>query len=130
RDGRRWAWGLLAIVTGLGVLSPHPQLLQYLLLASGAWALMLAFGGAGEAALSRREAFTRLGLALGAVLIGFAMGAIQYLPVSEYVEWSPRVGGRDYAYATSFSMPIEELFNTYLPQFTGTLSGYWGRNGI
>ncbi|HET8769482.1 MAG TPA: YfhO family protein [Gemmatimonadaceae bacterium] len=130
RDGRRWAWGLLAVVIGLGVLSPHPQLLQYLLLASGAWALMLAFGGAGDTALTRREAFTRLGLALGAVVIGFAMGAIQYLPVSEYVEWSPRVGGRDYAYATSYSMPIEELFNTYLPQFTGTLTGYWGRNGI
>lgn len=130
RDGRRWAWGLLAIVVGLGVLSPHPQLLQYLLLASGAWALMLAFGGAGDRALSRRDAFVRLGLALGAVILGFAMGTIQYLPVSEYVDWSPRAGGRDYAYATSFSMPIEEVFNTYLPQFTGMHSGYWGRNLI
>lgn len=130
RDARHWAWGLLAIVVGLGVLSPHPQLLQYLLLACGAWALMLAFGGAGDAALTRRQAFSRLGLALGAVVIGGAIGAIQYLPVQEYVDWSPRVGGRDYEYATSFSMPIEELINTYLPQFSGILSDYWGRNGI
>ncbi len=130
RDARQWAWGLLAIVVGLGVLSPHPQLLQYLLLACGAWALMLAFGGAGDTALTRRQAFTRLGLALGAVVLGGAIGAIQYIPVQEYVDWSPRVGGRDYEYATSFSMPIEELINTYLPQFSGILDQYWGRNGI
>lgn len=130
RDAKQWAWGLLAIVVGLGVLSPHPQLLQYLLLACGAWALMLAFGGAGDTALTRRQAFTRLGLALGAVVLGGAIGAIQYIPVQEYVDWSPRVGGRDYEYATSFSMPIEELINTYLPQFSGILDQYWGRNGI
>jgi hypothetical protein len=130
RDAKQWAWGLLALVIGLGVLSPHPQLLQYLLLGSGAWALMLAFGGTGDDALTRAQALQRLGFALGAVLLGAAIGAIQYLPVREYVAWSPRVGGRDYAYATSFSMPIEELINTYLPQFSGILSQYWGRNGI
>jgi uncharacterized membrane protein len=43
RDGRAWAWGGLAISIGLAVLSPHPQLLQYLLLVSGAFALYLAF---------------------------------------------------------------------------------------
>jgi hypothetical protein len=95
RDAKHWAWGVLALVVGLGVLSPHPQLLQYLLLASGAWALMLAFGGVGERKLLPKVAITRLGLALGAVLLGAAIGAIQYLPVREYVEWSPRAGGRD-----------------------------------
>lgn len=130
RDARQWAWGVLALIVGLGVLSPHPQLLQYLLLASGAWAVMLAFGSAGEGRLAPRVAVQRLGLALGAVLLGMTIGAIQYLPVREYVDWSPRAGGRDYEYATSFSMPIEELFNTYLPQFTGILDNYWGRNTI
>lgn len=42
RDGRRAAWGALAVVVGLAVLSPHPQLLQYMLLISGAYALWLA----------------------------------------------------------------------------------------
>lgn len=130
RDARQWAWGVLALIVGLGVLSPHPQLLQYLLLASGAWALMLAFGGAGESTPSTRTALTRLAFALGAVVLGMTIGAVQYLPVREYVDWSPRAGGRDYTYATSFSMPIEELLNTYLPQFTGILESYWGRNAI
>ena len=130
RDGKKAAWGLLALIVGLGVLTPHPQLLQYLLVASGAWALMLAFGGIGAQPLSRRETITRLGFAFGAVVLGMMIGAVQYLPVREYVEWSPRAGGRDYDYATSFSMPIEELINTYLPQFSGILEKYWGRNGI
>jgi len=131
RDGRRWAWGALAVTVGLGVLTPHPQLLQYLLLAAGSWALFLASSRSGAmAALPTRDRLLRLGVALGAVLLGFAIGAVQYLPVAEYVEWSPRSGGRDYDYATSFSMPIEELINTYLPQFSGILDRYWGRNGI
>lgn len=130
RDGKRWAWGVLALVVGLGLLSPHPQLLQYLLLASGAWALLLAFGGEGESKLARGVAVQRLGFALGAVILGFMIGAVQYLPVREYVDWSPRVGGKGYDHAVSYSMPIEELINTYLPQFSGILDRYWGRNRI
>ncbi|MCX5760441.1 MAG: hypothetical protein NTW72_02875, partial [Gemmatimonadetes bacterium] len=115
------------LVVGLAVLSPHPQLLQYHLLVAGAWAVMLAFGTPG---IDRALGVRRLATALGAVVLGLAIGTIQYLPLSEYTPWSPRAGGRDYAYATSYSWPLEELFNTYLPQFTGMLNNYWGRNGI
>jgi len=136
RDGRRGAWGAVAVIVGLAVLSPHPQLLQYLLLTSGAFALWLAFrpravisdaGPVADASVSR---LPRLGLALGAVVLGGIMGAIQYLPVREYVAWSPRAGGKGYDYATSFSFPLEETINMYLPQFSGILENYWGRNGI
>jgi len=127
RDGRRWAWGVLSIVIGLAALSPHPQLLQYHLLVAGAWALLVAFGTPG---LDRRVAITRLGFAFGAVVLGLAISAIQYLPLSEYTPWSPRAGGRDYAFATAYSWPLEELINVYLPQFSGILDSYWGRNGI
>jgi hypothetical protein len=131
RDGRHWVWGLLAITIGLAVLSPHPQLLQYLLLASGAFALYLALGTQPDGArLTRREGITRLSFALGAVLLGFAMGSVQYLPVIEYIPFSPRAGGRGYEYVTTYSMPIEELINTYLPEFSGILERYWGRNTI
>src|SRR5215203_7500348 len=131
RDGRLRAWGGVAIAVGLAVLSPHPQLLKYMLLACGAFALFLAFADLGEGGLERSVALRRLGFALGAVLLGGAMGAIQYLPVREYVAWSPRAGGfRAYEVATSYSMPIEELINTYVPEFTGILDRYWGANGI
>lgn len=135
RDGRSWAWGALSLVIGLAVLSPHPQLLQYMLLGCGAFSLYIAFAGAqtpnGDIVrLERSVALKRLGLALGAVVLGGLMGAIQYLPVREYVPFSPRGGGREYEFATQYSFPIEELFNTYLPQFSGILNSYWGRNNI
>ncbi len=132
RDGRPWAWGALAATVGLAVLSPHPQLLQYMLLGSGAFALFVAFGDhEGRGRLPRDVAIRRLAYALGAVVLGLVIGAVQFLPVREYVPWSPRAGGRGgYDFSTQFSMPIEEFFNTYLPQFTGMLDHYWGRNGI
>ncbi|MEP6835245.1 MAG: hypothetical protein ABJB74_17800 [Gemmatimonas sp.] len=138
RDGKAVSWGLLALVVGLGVLSPHPQLLQYMLITTGAYALFLAFaatavpsGSATEVApRAPKTRYLRLSFALGAVVLGAAIGAIQYLPVMEYVPWSPRSGGKGYDYATSYSFPFEETLNTYLPQFSGILNNYWGRNGI
>jgi hypothetical protein len=131
RQGKGWAFGAFALIVGLCVLSPHPQLLQYMLLASGAYALFLAFATLDNVRLPRNVAIRRLGLALVAVVIGLAIGAVQYLPVREYVKWSPRAGGLgDYATATSYAWPPEELLNVYLPQFSGMLDYYWGRNGI
>ena len=138
RDGRRGAWGLLALTVGFAVLSPHPQLLQYMLLTCGAYALFLVLrprSVASETPVSARDAnpsrpLARLAFALGAVVLGALMGAVQYLPVQQYVPWSPRAGGKGYDYATSFSFPLEETINMYLPQFSGILEQYWGRNGI
>lgn len=129
--GRRWSWGVLALAVGLAVLSPHPQLLQYLLLASGAFTLHLSVSLLRSRDIPARTVAARMGLALLAVAIGLAIGAIQYLPVREYVAWSPRAGGlADYAVATSYAWPLRELFDAYLPQFTGMIEAYWGENAI
>ena len=58
------------------------------------------------------------------------MGAIQYLPVREYVPWSPRALGKGWAEATSYSMPPEEMVNFWMPHFSGILDRYWGDNLI
>jgi hypothetical protein len=130
RGGRFWAFGALAFVIGLAVLTPHPQLLQYLLLAGGAFALFLAFTDTGPGRLSRHDALRRLLFAAIAVGLGLAIGAIQFLPVREYVPWSPRAPGHSWEVATSYSMPPEEVLSFYLPQFSGMLDQYWGRNPI
>jgi hypothetical protein len=131
REGRPWAWGALAFTITLAVLTPHPQLLQYLLLTAGAYTLFVGFSRPdGADALSTRLAFQRLGLAAIAVAIGLLGGAIQFLPLFEYTPWSPRAGGAGWEHAIQFSMPPEELFNLYLPQFSGILDQYWGQNGI
>lgn len=131
RDGRRWALGAIALVVGLDILSPHPQLLQYSLLAAGAYAIVLAVGLTRDGKASGRDAILRLAAALGAVVVGLLIGAVQFLPVREYVPWSPRAAGiGTYARATSFAKNPQEIFNAYLPEFTGILDAYWGPNGI
>ncbi|MEW5915856.1 MAG: hypothetical protein AB1762_05600 [Gemmatimonadota bacterium] len=131
RTAALWTWGLLALVVGLAVLSPHPQLLQYMLLLGAAFALFIAFADPNGPPLERKVAVRRLAFALGAIALGMTMGAIQYLPVMEYVDWSPRAGGKKgWEHAISYSLPPEEILNTYLPQFSGILNNYSGRNGI
>ena len=132
RDGRAWAWGSLAITITLAVLTPHPQLLQYLLLLSGAYAVFLAFSArAGGAKLPVGQAVQRLALTGAAVVAGMLGGAIQFWPLLEYTPYSPRAGGKGWEHAISYSMPPEELINTYLPQFSGMLTQFYsGRNGI
>jgi len=131
RGGKNWTWGAFALIIGLCVLSPHPQLLQYTLLACGSYALFLAFATLEGVSLPRALAIRRLAAALGSVVVGLAIGAVQYLPVREYVSWSPRAGGlADYQTATSYAWNPEELLNVYLPQFSGMFDNYWGRNGI
>ena len=135
RGGRRWSYPALALVTGLGVLTPHPQLMQYCLLGVGAVALFGAFWEPEKGdRIAPRVAFQRLGLILVAIGVGFLIGAIYYAPVLAYVPYSPRAHGALVGYAsgwdfsTSYSMLPEELINTYLPEFTGILDSYFGRN--
>src|SRR5258706_701521 len=130
RQAKSWSWGVFALIIGLCVLSPHPQLLQYTLLTCGAYSLFLALTTLDGIKLQRAVALRRLGVALLAVIIGLAMGAVQYLPVREYMSWSPRAGGIDYSAATSYAWPPDELLNAYLPQFSGMLDNYSGSNYI
>lgn len=131
RDGRRWAWGAIAIIVGLDVLSPHPQLLQYSLLGAGAYAIFFAVRAVKTGLYERSEAIKRLLASLGGVILGGLIGAIQYVPVRAYVNWSPRAEGiGSYERATSYGWNPQELLNVYLPQFSGMLDAYWGPNMI
>ncbi|MFN8581883.1 MAG: YfhO family protein [Gemmatimonadaceae bacterium] len=130
RDGKLWASGALAFAVGMAVLSPHPQLLQYLLLVAGAFALLLSFTALGGTGRSRAVVLRRLGIAGAAIAVGLSIGAIQFLPLRQYTPWSPRATGKGWEAATEFSMPPEEAINFALPEFSGILEKYWGRNGI
>ena len=193
RRGRHWAFGAFAAVVGLGVLTPHPQLFQYLLLISGSFALFLALSADDQGiTLPRSVAFERLAFAFGAVALGGLIGTIQFMPllgtkllkglavavaffgfalvahaalfrsvlagksklriavggalavaaivalvtipqVAAYEAWSPRAEGMrssGWEHAISYSMPTEELINAFIPEFSGILYDYWGRNRI
>lgn len=129
RHGRLGSFGGFALIVGLCMLSPHYQMTYYLLVASGLFALWLTFFD--RERTRARTPVADLGLASFAVVLGIGIGMIQGLPFLKYIPYSPRVEGGDssgWEYATSYSMPIEELMSTVLPQFNGLFEFYWGQN--
>lgn len=125
---RRWeGYGLLALTVGLGILSPHYQMVYYMLLVAGLFALYLAFGAEDHPA--PREAGIMLGVALGAVLLGFGVGTIQLLPFYHYIPFSPRaVSYGGFEQATSYAVPWQHVPEFFLAGFAGSQGTYWGPN--
>lgn len=122
---------VLAIAVGLGVLSPHPQMLYYMLVASGLFALYLAFGD--KNAPPVRVAIGNLAGALGAVILGFGIGALQIVPFFDYLPYSPRADTyRGFAAATSYGIPWSHVPEFFLAGFTGMSQKgtYWASNPI
>jgi hypothetical protein len=127
RDGRLWAWGMIALVTGLAVLTPHNQMVYYLALFCIPFTVWIALRGSTEP-VPRSIAVRRIVIAGVAAALGLAIAALQFFPFYAYLEYGARGTARGYEYATSYSMPPEEMLNFYLPQFSGILDAYWGRN--
>jgi hypothetical protein len=126
RDGKPSGYGMVALITGLALISPHYQLTYYLLVASGFWTLYLVFAAEGRPV--GRSRWVALAASLGAVLLGLALSAIQALPFLSYLPYAARGTNQGWEYATAFALPVEELMTTVLPQFNGVLEQYWGQN--
>src|SRR5687768_10396512 len=127
RDGRAWAWGMIALVTGLAIMTPHNQMVYYLALFSIPFTIWIALRGRDEP-LGTPVAIRRVLIAGAAAALGLGIAALQFFPFYAYLDFAARGVARGYEYATSYSMPPEEMLNFYLPQFSGILDAYWGRN--
>lgn len=76
-------------------------------------------------AAGRRMALA-LGILGGVGALGFGMGAVQLLPLFELAQHSPRYGGVDYRFATSFALPPANLLTLIFPYFFRNVLGeYW-----
>lgn len=129
REERWWGYGLVALTVGLSMLTPHYQMTYYLLVAAGIWTLWLVFFDPERP--PRRRWVVPLAAALGAVLLGLAIAALQVLPFLEYIPFSPRAEGGPsggWEYAIAYSLPPVEIFTAILPQFNGIHETYWGPN--
>lgn len=125
-----WAGGLL----GCTLLFSHVQMIYYSLIATGLfWMILLIL----EFSKNPQKRFLARGVAGFAIIIilGFALGAVQFLPFYSYIQFSPRGGeGRGLEFAKSWSMPPEETIDAIIPDFSGmsiantSYDTYWGKN--
>ena len=118
------------VTVGLSLITPHVQLTYYLLMAAGFWWFYLVFLSGERPAGSSWAGSAAL--FAGALVLGFALAAIQLMPFFEYIQYSPRgaegSSSTGYEYGTGWSMPPEEVLGTLWPAFMGNLRDYWGRN--
>jgi hypothetical protein len=132
RDRRFSGYAIAALAVGLIMLSPHPQMAQYALLAAGIFTLFLVFGEG--TVTSTRDRLTALGLALAAVMVGVGVSAAQYLPFYAYIPYSPRDATvlHDFEWSARYAIPWLHVPEFVIPRFTGESfnESYWGPNGI
>ena len=132
RDRRYEGYALVALAVGLIMLSPHPQMAQYALLAAGLFTLYLVFGEGSTRSTTPRV--VALGLAAASVVVGVGVSAIQYLPFYAYIPYSPRDSSvlHDFAWSAAYAIPWAHVPELVIPRFTGEsfTGSYWGPNGL
>jgi hypothetical protein len=126
---RRWeGFALSGLAVGLALLSPQYQMTQYALVASGLFALYLAFGE--PEGLTPRERWLALAGAAGVVVLGFGISMIQVLPFFHNIPLSPRAEAGGYEYSASYGLPWSHFPELFVSGFAGHYETYWGPNGI
>src|SRR5256885_2495056 len=125
---KRWeGYAVLAIAVAMSLLG-HFQIAYYVLVAAGLFAVYLTFTEGTSASGAQR--YVRLVFALGAVLLGFGLAAIQLLPFIQYIPFSPRAQGyHGFEGSTSFAIPWVHVPEFFLKNFAGSRETYWGPNG-
>lgn len=125
-------FGLLAASIGTLLLTNHMQIVYYAFIVIGLYLLY-------HVVIDFKEkkgavAATKLGLFLGAVVLGLLISSYIYLSVYEYAQYSIRGGGTTGAsggltwdYATNWSWNPWEVLTLLVPSFFGFQSPfYWG----
>ncbi len=119
---RHGKWVLLAsLVVALQITAGHPQYVYYTAIAA---ALYVLVSGAG---LSRP--FLAISGFLCIYILATLIGAAQLWPGLRLAAETSRSGGVDYAFASMFSLPPENLLTFVAPWFFGDMRStpYWGR---
>lgn len=119
RTGRVAPFAGASAALGFALLSFQIQNAYYLLLAGAIWAVFcLVHLGVHR---DRPRLLRTVALGIGAVVVAFVMGAVNFLPFRDYVAASPRgaEGGRGYEYSVSYSMPPGDLVAVAVPEQPG-----------
>ncbi|MEO0019527.1 MAG: YfhO family protein [candidate division WOR-3 bacterium] len=125
---RQFFWFLLTgLVIALQLLSGHIQKVYYTGLILVAWFIFCLIRTVRQEKKPNLAPKLICYFALGMFFAG-CLAAIQYLPVYANLPYSARGAERGYEYATSWSMPVAEVFDLLTPKFSGGLENYWSKN--
>jgi hypothetical protein len=124
----RW-FGLGGLLMGLGLLSPHVQMMYYAYMACGVFFLFELYMRYRETR-SVPSLLRPVGFFVAMVLLSLGIGAVQLYPSYLFVsKFSPRgLGNRGYEFATSWALPWEDYLSSFIPRFSGFMGSYWGGN--
>lgn len=115
-------------VMGSLILTGHPQMAYFSFIPAGFYFLMKLVGYIKTNGF-RTGSVKLLAGGLIAVILALMIGSIILYPSTTYIStYSPRSGGVDYEYASSWSMHPEEVMMLFIPQFVNYNEFYWGRN--
>jgi hypothetical protein len=62
------------------------------------------------------------------VIIALGILSVSYLPLLTNLKYTARGEVRGFEFASSWSLPAQELLDLIVPQFSGILDNYWGEN--
>ncbi len=125
RGRRRVLWiGAGGIVLGLIILANDVQWLLYDLLFVACYALWMSV----DAARTRKSRFLARSLldvsilmsAIATVVLGFGVGAVQFLPEFALAVADPRLTSHSYNFVQAAASPPEWLLTLFAPNFFGT----------
>jgi len=115
-------------VMGSLILTGHPQMAYFSFIPAGFYFLMKLWG-VYQSGAAKSAGFKLLAGGLIAVILALMVGSIILYPSTTYIStYSPRSGGVDYEYASSWSLHPEEIMMLLIPQFVNHSEYYWGRN--
>ena len=112
-------------VVGLHLLGGHFQMSYLALVSMFIFTLYYLFGWLKEGWKERARLVVYFGLS---VVFASALTAVKYLPPYSALGQGARGVERGYEYATSWSLPVGEVMDLLVPNFSGVLDGYWGVN--
>ncbi|HET9581642.1 MAG TPA: hypothetical protein VFP76_02365 [Gemmatimonadota bacterium] len=121
---RPFVW--MAVVVALQLFSPHVQMTYFAALGVAAFIGFRLVQRVRERGSWREVLPLALGFA-GAYALAGLVALAEILPTRDMLQFSHRAE-RGYAYASSWSMPVQETLGAVWPRFQGYLDTYWGTN--
>lgn len=138
-SGRRGGWFrfdargtmlLGAVAVAMQILGGYPQPAFYTLLAAVCYAGIRLIGPRVEAEASTKLKRRAIGWIVTMYLLGAALAAAQLFPALDAARESVRAGGSDFPFASSYSLPPENLLTLIVPypfgdDFSAPYTGRW-----